>query len=200
MLEYLRRKWPILAVSGAVLGLAVILFVPSAHAAAARCRRGARLLTMAEAQALARKWAKKRGIPASWILATIFVESGRDACKKGDYQKHPDGASIGLMQVNTVAHPDLMEKLGLSREDLFDPDKAVEIGSYILAQRAEQIMAALAGRPAPGGLGVLVQLAYKGRVPQILTQLARGEDPREIHGADVLARRSNALVQAEALV
>jgi hypothetical protein len=204
--DFFRRKWPILAVSTLALGLTLVLLIPSTANAAALCRKdGARRLTMAQAQTLARKWGRIRGIPASWILATIFVESGRDACKRGDFNvrgvNYPRGASVGLMQVNTVAHPDVMEKLGLSREDLFDPDKAVELGSYILAQEYQQILAWLGGRRPPVPIGVIVQLAYKGNKPQIRTALQRGVfDAEAIHGPEVLARRSSALVEAEALV
>ena len=204
---FLRRRWPILAVSGAVIGIGAILLWPSsAGAAAAYCaKHGERRLTMDQAKAVARKWGRIRGIPPAWILGTMFVESRLDACETGDFvirgERIPGGASVGIMQVNTVAHPDLMAKLGLTREDLFDPDKAVELGSYILNREYRRILAVLAGRRPPVPIGVIVQLGYKGNMRKILRQLQQGTfNAAQIHDPAVLARRSNALARAEALV
>lgn len=203
-MAWLRRKWPVLAVGGAALGLTIVALSGTGHAAARFCdRNGSRRLSMRQARALARKWGRKRGIPSAWILATMFVESGRDACKAGDWVRPAVGPpyprSLGLMQVNTSAHMADLERLGFERWDMFDPDDNVAVGSWVLAKRYRQILGALGGRKPPAPMGVLVQLAYKGPA-KVLSALKRGEDPRYVYGGAVLARRSNALVEAEALV
>ncbi len=81
---------------------------------------------------LAAKWAAARGLPLDWVLATILVESGGNPNTVGDYHIDPKGASIGLMQINSVAHAAELAAAGLTRESLFNPDTNIEWGTKIL--------------------------------------------------------------------
>lgn len=83
--------------------------------------------------ALARKWAKKRGIPVEWVIATIMVESNGDMCATGD-----NGVSIGLMQVNTRAHAQRLAAAGLLSSELYDPNNNIAWGTLILREAVEK--------------------------------------------------------------
>ena len=48
----------------------------------------------------ANEWAAWYRVPLEWVLATIIVESGGKPNVRGD----ADGRSLGLMQVNVIAH------------------------------------------------------------------------------------------------
>lgn len=186
----------------------MILTTPSAQAAlVADCKRNRqRKLTLDQARRLAHKWGVIRGIPPAWVLGTMLAESQLKPCLEGDWITLPNGSrfarSLGLMQVNTVANAALLAQLGLKREDMFDPDKNVAVGSYLLAQYRDKIQAALAAHPRPQTLprlGVMVALAYKGYV-KVVNAIRAGRDPSNVYGPAVLAHRSNALFQAEAMV
>lgn len=200
------RRWFMAAPAGfamILLGAPKPLYAAS-PATIQRCGKP-RYMTVRQLAPLARKWAKIRGIPASWIIATIKVESNGDACTRGDFVNKPGQLpyyrSLGLMQFNTAAHPDLMAEWGIKAVDLFDPDIAIMAGSYILARERDRIVKALQGRNPKTPVSVIVQLGYKGHMQKILRQLRAGTfDPLSIHGPAELARRSNALVEAEALV
>jgi soluble lytic murein transglycosylase-like protein len=121
----------------------------------------------------AAKWARKRGLPLDWVLTTILVESGGRPTAAGD----SDGRSVGLMQVNTVAHAAELKAAGLSRESLFDPETNIEWGTKYLAAFRADVLQALGGRSAPAPLDELVRLSYKG--PAAVTgALRRGQNPR----------------------
>jgi len=120
----------------------------------------------------ASKWAKKRGLPLDWVLTTILVESNGNPRAAGD----SDGRSVGLMQVNAVAHAAELKAAGLSRESLFDPETNIEWGTKYLVQFRDDVQAALGGRSLPAPLDELVRLSYKG--PAAVTgALKRGQNP-----------------------
>lgn len=145
-----------------------------------------------EIVALAKKWAARRGLPAEWVLATIKLESGGKSCLVGD-----QGRSVGLMQVNAVAHEKLLEGLGLSRGDLFRPEANIAAGTAVLRREWERVHAATGGR-SDVPMGTLVALAYWGPGPT-LKALQAGRDPREENPRRV-ARWNAALSETAALV
>lgn len=120
----------------------------------------------------AAKWGKSYGIPLEWVLTTILVESGGNPRAAGD----ADGRSVGLMQVNSVAHAAELRAARLSRDSLFNPDTNIEWGTKYLAQFRDQVVQALGPRKAPAPLDEIVRLAYKGPSPA-LNALRRGENP-----------------------
>lgn len=195
-----RKFWPTVVITAVALGLAAVLASPSKAASAlARCRktRGKKArISMEEARALALKWGQIRGIPASWILAAMAVESEFNPCTVGD-----QGRSLGLMQINTGAHGPELIKAGLIKQygDLFDPDTNVSVGSYILALRHQQALTALGKKTLRVPIGVAVLLAHKGP-RDVMAALRRGTSLVDVYGPAVYAQRSGALEKAEALV
>jgi hypothetical protein len=123
----------------------------------------------------ASKWAKKRGLPLDWVLTTILVESGGKPNVAGD----SDGRSVGLMQVNAVAHAAELKAAGLTRNDLFNPEINIEWGTQYLAQFKDGVLDALGGRSPPAPLDELVRLSYKGPAP-VESALRRGQNPLQV--------------------
>lgn len=119
---------------------------------------------------LADKWGKRRGIPLEWVLTTILVESRGRPGSVGD-----DGKSVGLMQVNTVAHPEIA-RAGVSREQMFNPATNIEWGTRYLREFRDKVLEALGGRKPPIPLDYIVRLAYKGPTP-VYGVLQRGGNP-----------------------
>lgn len=113
----------------------------------------------AAAMAAARKWSATRGIPLREVLAVILLES------RGDPKAHahtPREDSYGLMQVNTNAHKSLMASKGYKVEDLYDPDKGVEVGTAIWKSSrdvVDALVASLKVKPAHD-VGTLTRLRY----------------------------------------
>ncbi len=142
---------------------------------------------------LADKWAKRRGLPLNWVLATILVESGGKPNVAGD----ADGRSAGLMQVNTVAHADEMARAGVTRAQMFQPATNVEWGTKYMREFRDKVLMALGGRTPPLPIDYIVRLAYKG--PEtVYGVLRRGGNPAELSWApDALRNWQNkmALVQ-----
>jgi hypothetical protein len=122
--------------------------------------------------AAARKWSARLDVPLPWVLATIVAESRGNPRAVGDYHVDPRGASIGLMQVNTVASAAALKRARVTREMLFTPDVNVQWGTMILKRkydlvrealaraRSKRVAAAIAARPAL--LGELTRLLYTG--------------------------------------
>lgn len=143
-----------------------------------------------EVVAAAQKWGAARGMPVGWILATIIAESGGNPRVVGDYHVDPRGASIGLMQVNTVAEAKNLKRAKVTREMLFNIDRNVEWGSMILLRKYQQVLetlskaknrkvaAAIAKRPEL--LGELVRLLYTGI--DVVRHIYRGTlpDPQKV--------------------
>jgi hypothetical protein len=109
--------------------------------------------------ALAAKWAAAYQLPLQWVLATILSESGGNPNTVGDYHVDPQGASIGLMQVNVVAHRDELARAGLTRADMFNPDINIQWGTMILAKCVNS-----ARNRGGGDVGLLARLCYTGAV------------------------------------
>lgn len=122
---------------------------------------------------LAAKWADFYELPLQWVLATILAESGGKPNTVGDYHVLPEGASIGLMQINVHAHGPDMAKLGVTREMLFDPDINIQWGTKILRKCVDRVVNALRGRP--GDVALFSRLCYTGvNTPGAITA---GNDP-----------------------
>ena len=126
----------------------------------------------------AAKWARHRHLPLEWVLATILVESNGDPNIAGD----SGGRSVGLMQVNSVAHAAELAAAGVSRAALFDPDTNIEWGTKYLAAFRSLVTHALDGKPPPAPLDEIVRLSYKG--PQtVVNALQHGTNPLDISWA-----------------
>lgn len=107
-----------------------------------------------------------------WVLTTIKVESGGDPNLPGD-----QGRSIGLMQINTApdANGPLIKSLGLTPQDLFDPNTNIMVGTLLMRKAYDGVIAALGGRRPPADIGLLTRLAYWS--PALKSTLARSENP-----------------------
>lgn len=142
----------------------------------------------------AQKWAEARGLPLQWVLSTILVESGGNPRTIGDRFIIPEGASIGLMQVNTVAWQNVLKKAGVTRAMLFNIDKNIEWGTRIMRQKYDQVMTALnkTRRPLrnPVPIDVLMRLLYTG--VDVIKAIYNGKDPRQ----DTDPRRQQARVRS----
>jgi hypothetical protein len=122
---------------------------------------------------LAAKWAAHYGLPLQWIVATMLAESGGNPNSVGDYHVLPEGASVGLMQVNVRAHGPDMTAQGITRAMMFNPDINIQWGTKILAKCVQRVRTALAGRS--GDVGALARLCYTGvNTPGAITA---GRDP-----------------------
>lgn len=110
-----------------------------------------------EIVALARKWAAVRGIPAHWVLATIWAES------RGNPRAYAGGRedSYGLMQVNWNAHGARIAATGYGKASLFEPDKNIEWGTRILKEAYDR--AVKSGTTNP--IDVATRMVYTGRQP-----------------------------------
>ena len=141
---------------------------------------------------LAKKWARVRGIPVEWILATISLESGGKSCLVGD-----QGRSLGLMQVNTVAHAGLIKEMSLTKSSMYLPNTNIAVGSHILRERWELVHAATGG-VSPVPMGTLVALAYWGPGPTIGAIRAgtdpRHQNPRRVERWDAALKETSPLV------
>lgn len=125
------------------------------------------------------KWSALYRVPFEWVLATILVESGGKAHARGD----ADGRSVGLMQVNVVAHAQ-----DVTLEQMLDPDQNIKWGTKYLKDFTNQVQDALGGRQPPIPLDWIVRLAYKG--PATVEKVLRsGGNPSTISWAPEALRR-----------
>jgi soluble lytic murein transglycosylase-like protein len=110
--------------------------------------------------ASAQKWAVFYGLPVSWVLATIFLES------KGDPRAHAKTAkedSYGLMQINVRAAGQKLASLGVKREQLWDPDTNIRVGTAILRDAYDAVSRLLAHAPAQSlPVDAITRLYYAG--------------------------------------
>lgn len=145
--------------------------------------------------AAARKWATWYRVPFEWVLATILVESGGKPNVRGD----ADGRSLGLMQVNVVAHAAEMAQAGVSVEQMFDPNTNIQWGTKYLRQFKDAVEGELAGRTPQIPLSWVVRLYYKG--PSTVTKAIRsGTNPATIPWApEALRRWAAAMAKVTAL-
>lgn len=132
----------------------------------------------------AQKWARRRGLPLEWVLATILVESGGKPNVRGD----ADGRSLGLMQVNVVAHAKEMAAAGVSMQQMLDPATNIEWGTKYLRQFRDDVLVALGGRNPPIPIDYIVRLAYKGP-STVLAALRKGENPANVSWAPLALQR-----------
>ena len=120
------------------------------------------------------KWAKKRGLPLNWVLATIIVESSANPHATGD----AGGESKGLMQVNTVANANVLRQYGYGPNDMYDVDHGIEIGTLLMLDfynKVKQHGAARAKTP----IDETLRLSYKGPEP-VYNALDRGQEPSSL--------------------
>ncbi len=134
-------------------------------------------LPLAYVQA-ASKWARARGIPLDWVLATILVETEGNPRASGD----ADGRSRGLMQVNVVAHAAELRAAGVPPDALYDGATNIEWGTRYLREFRDSVLAAAGKRPLPAPLDVLTRLAYKGPAA-VYSALRRGQNPTALSWA-----------------
>lgn len=120
----------------------------------------------------AAKSAKRWHVPLEWVLATIIVESRGNPRAAGD----ADGRSVGLMQVNAVAHAQELAAAGLTRTSLFDPVTNIEWGTKYLAQFKAEVERNLGGRPPPIPIDQIIRLSYKGPAT-VYSVLRKGGNP-----------------------
>lgn len=138
----------------------------------------------------ASKWAKRRGLPLEWVLATIIVESQGRPNVRGD----SDGRSVGLMQVNTVAHAK-----DVSAAQMLDPETNIEWGTKYMLEFRDNVLKNLAGRAPPIPLDVIVRLAYKGP-STVYAVLRRGENPASISWApEAISNWQRAMYKVQSL-
>lgn len=145
--------------------------------------------------AAARKWSTWYRVPFEWVLATILVESGGKPNVRGD----ADGRSVGLMQVNVVAHAKELADAGLTPASMLDPAKNIEWGTKYLRQFKDAVEGELGGRTPPIPLSWIVRLYYKG--PSTVTGVLRkGGNPGTISWApEALQRWAAAMGRVTAL-
>ena len=187
---------PVLGVLALATGIGFVAALASpAQAAICRVPRPKKKLSAAQIVALAKKYA--RGLPPSWIVATILIESNGYVDLYGDC-KGCTCKSIGLMQVNTVAHAKDLKAQGFTRKDMFNPEKNVAMGTWILRKRYDEVLQALAGRAPRTPLGTIVRLAYKGPA-KVMAAIKAQENVRNVY-PDAAAKWDVALVQAGTLV
>jgi len=71
-------------------------------------------------------------VPASLIMAIIFVEGGKNGLASSNRNGTYD---YGVMQINSVWLPQIYSQFGYDRYDLqYDPCKNVDAGTWILKQ------------------------------------------------------------------
>ena len=116
----------------------------------------------------AERAARKYGVPIEWILATIIVESGGRPSVRGD----ADGRSVGLMQINAVAHAGE----GVTATMLLNPMTNIDWGTRYIRQYRDEVLSALGGRTPPLPIDWLTRLAYKGPTT-IENVLRNGQNP-----------------------
>lgn len=180
-------------------------------AAAAACALGAPAAALGkklrsgtitpEVYNLAKKWAEARKLPFDWVLATILAESGGDRYKKGDYK---DGIyrSLGLMQINRVAHKDLLKAFGIPNPtQLFDPNINIMLGTYLIREAWARVYRDSLGRASSAPLNELVRFSYVGPTPTTRA-MREGKHPRDVFvdGPLVAAAWSQALADSKKLV
>jgi resuscitation-promoting factor RpfA len=76
-------------------------------------------------------------VPASLVMAIIYVEGGRNGTKSPNSNGTFD---YGVMQINSAWLPEIMDKFGYSATELqYDACKNVMAGSWILRQNLNQL-------------------------------------------------------------
>jgi soluble lytic murein transglycosylase-like protein len=144
-----------------------------------------------EIVALARKWAKARGLPLDWVLATIAIESGG---RPSSVRTTDREDSLGLMQINWRVHGPRLLSMGIAREALLNPDTNIMFGTLYLREIYDQVRKALALRDSSVPVDVLVRLAYNLGPAAVLRAISEGRDIRvpekEVAWQQALARTS----------
>ncbi len=162
-----------------VLGLSIVAAVVlvSSKAVAAvkggsdleKMRKLARNLSPAVV-AIARKHAAAKGVPLQEVVATILRESGgKPRARKLTSAED----SRGLMQVNVRAHSALLARKKMGPDDLYDPDKGVDVGTELYADARKHVAALVAKSAVPQwkqahSLDTLTRLYYAG--PRYVTE------------------------------
>lgn len=191
--------WATIGVSTLALGA----FVAALRAAAKGPKGRAARLTPTMLAAAA-KWAKQRGLPLEWVIATILAESdgnpyAQGDCYASDGTKLPECRSVGLMQVNWSVHGPALQKAGIAanREALFNPATNIEAGTLYLRDAYTRVQAALAVRGSDVPTDMLVRYAYTGPALAV-SAIKQGVDPKNVYkdSANLVARWNRAVAQA----
>jgi soluble lytic murein transglycosylase-like protein len=124
----------------------------------------------------AKKWAQKRELSLSDVLATILLES------RGNPKAHAKTAkedSRGAMQVNVNAWGSLLSSLKYKPDDLFDADKGIEVGTYILRKYRDAVKGLVGGSKVGQvhSLDTLTRLYYAG--PTYVSNMIRNAKKTE---------------------
>lgn len=138
------------------------------------------------------KWSRKRGVPFTWVLATIIVESGANPHAAGD----AGGESKGLMQVNTspTAWGPKLRAAGVAPEALYGVDKGIEWGTLAMKTIYAELLKAIGSRRLQTPLDEALRLAYKG--PSTVESAIRaGREPTTISWAQEALSRWRAATQ-----
>lgn len=167
----------------ALLGGMIVTGIASGLAAAAGSSKRTKLAP--EIIASAKKWSKFYGVPYRWVLATIWIESRGNP--KAMRRERDGDVSAGLMQVKAGAQAERLRRHGLTTADLSDPDTNIMVGTEIMLDYARIIRRALAGRPEPAPMDVLLRLAYNWGIGNVSRELKAGRDPRRAMPAKVVA-------------
>jgi hypothetical protein len=183
-------------VLGVLLGLVVVGFAASHIVADRQITAEMRAKLTPAMIASAKRWARHRGLPVPWVLATILVESEGKVGAVGD----EGGRSVGLMQVNTVAHAAEMQAAGVTRSAMFGIDKNIEWGTAVLKDVHDKVKKALAAHPTAVPVDIATRLAYKGP-KTVLNAITSGQNPITLPWAPLaVVRWRRALTGTSAVV
>lgn len=202
-----KRPWVIpAAVTTLALGAFGAAIAAASNGSGGNAKRPARISP--EIFALAKKWANARGLPLTWVLATIVAESDGNPNAQGDCNDSAGNPlaqcrSVGLMQVNWSVHASKLQQLGIAqtRADLFDPAVNIEAGTLFLRDALDQVRAALMKHDSEVPLDLLVRFAYTGPALAVAA-IKNGQHPKDVYkdSAALMAAWSRALAQSTALV
>lgn len=76
--------------------------------------------------------AEKRGVPVSWLLAVITVETGLWSGNRQKQSTISSGCCVGPMQVMVTPHPNYKVGGYTSPDDMLDPLKNIDTGAAIM--------------------------------------------------------------------
>ena len=157
------------------LGIVIVAFVGAMIAGGGVAAKAVAIPPLTrDMVASALKWGRVYDIPASWITATMIVESGGNPRTVGD-----QGRSIGLMQVNAGANTATLQALGVDASQLYDIDTNIRVGTALMRKFLNSLLAALGGRTPPLPLDVLLRLYYRG--PALVTSAIKaGKNPIQV--------------------
>lgn len=117
------------------------------------------------------KAARTYGLDPWLLMAVAKVESNfnPNAINKANRNKSVD---VGLMQINSFWFPKL-EKMGITKENLFNPCVSIFVGAWIMAQNIRQYGYNKRGIGAYNSMNREIQIRYANRVYKAYEELIR---------------------------